>query len=373
MATNPLKRLTALHQSVWLDDIRRAWLGDGTLAHLIAEDGITGVTSNPAIFEKAIAHHSDYDAAIAELAQREVEGPDLYETLAVDDVRQAADLLRGVYQDTGARDGYVSLEVSPHHAHYTAATIIEAERLWSRVARPNVMIKVPATEAGLPAIRALIANGINVNVTLLFGIARYRAVVDAYLAGLEDRVHAGAPLNVASVASFFVSRIDTLVDARLDRLEAPRALALRGQAAIACTKLAYQAHRRLMTEGRWRALAERGARPQRLLWASTSTKDKRYSDVRYIDALVAPQTITTVPYETLAAYRNHGDPAIRIEDDLDAARALPAELAALGIDLEEMAAELEEEGVRKFAEPYDQLLAALARRSAELMNRPVQP
>lgn len=365
---NPLKRLTALHQSVWLDDIRRRWLVDGTLARLIAEDGITGVTSNPAIFAKAIAHHDDYDDEIADLAQRGVDGPALYETLAVDDIRQAADLLRGVYEDSGGRDGYVSLEVSPHHAHYTAATIVEAERLASRVARPNLMIKVPATDEGLPAIRALIANGINVNVTLLFGMARYRAVVDAYQAGLEERVHAHAPLNVTSVASFFVSRIDTLIDAKLDRLDTPQAQALRGQAAIACARLAYQERMRLMTEPRWQALAERGARPQRLLWASTSTKDRRYSDVKYIDALAAPQTVTTVPHETLAAYRNHGDPAVRITDDLCAMRALPTQLASLGIDLDEVAAQLEEEGIRKFSEPYDHLLAALSRRATELMN-----
>lgn len=370
---NPLKRLTALHQSVWLDDIRRRWLADGTLARLIAEDGVTGVTSNPAIFEKAIAHHDDYDVALSDLARRGVHGPALYETLAIDDIRQAADLLGGVYQESGGRDGYVSLEVSPHHAHYTAATIVEAERLASLVARPNVMIKVPATNEGLPAIRALIANGINVNVTLLFSLARYRAVVEAYLAGLEDRAHAGAPLDVASVASFFVSRIDTLIDAKLDRLDTPKAKALRGRAAIACAQLAYQEQRRLIMEPRWRALADLGARPQRLLWASTSAKDKRYSDVKYVEALIAPQTITTIPSETLAAYRNHGDPAIRIEDDLDAARALPAELAELGVDLDDVAAQLEEEGIRKFSEPYDHLLAALSRRSAELMNRPIQP
>jgi len=365
---NPLKQLTTLHQSVWLDDIRRRWLIDGTLARLIAEDGISGLTSNPAIFEKAIAHHEDYDAAIAELAQQDHSAPALYETLAVDDVRHAADLLRGVYDASGGRDGYVSLEVSPHHAHYTAATIVEAERLWSRVARPNVMIKVPATEAGLPAIRALIANGINVNVTLLFGLARYRAVVDAYMAGLEDRARAHVPPNVASVASFFVSRIDTLIDAELDRIGTPEAHALRGRAAIACAQLAYQTHRQLMAEPRWRALTAHGARPQRLLWASTSTKDEHYSDVKYVDALVAPQTITTVPYETLMAYRNHGNPAVRIEDELDAACALPGGLAALGIGLEEVAARLEEAGIRKFSEPYDQLLATLTRRSAELVG-----
>jgi transaldolase len=364
MTANPLRTLHALGQSVWLDDIRRAWLVDGTLARLVAEDGVSGLTSNPAIFEKAIAQHHDYDSAIAGAARRGLDSGAIYEELVLEDVGHAAELLRPVHAQSGGRDGYVSLEVSPHLAHDSGQTLAEAQRLWGLLGRANMLIKVPATRAGLPAIRRLIASGINVNVTLLFSVARYREVADAWLTGLEDRARAGLRLEgVASVASFFLSRIDTLVDKRLDAHGGAGAHELRGQAAVASARLAFQVYKELITSPRWLALASQGARPQRLLWASTSTKDPRYSDVKYVEPLIGPDTVNTLPIETLDAYRDHGQPRVRIEDDLAGARALPGRLAALGIDLEEAAQQLEEEGVRKFIEPYDRLLAALARPS----------
>jgi transaldolase len=358
---NPLLALEDLGQSVWIDDIRRAWLRDGTLARLIAEDGVRGVTSNPAIFEKAITRHDDYAADIARLSRPSRSAPALYETLVVDDIRAAADQLRPVFASSAGRDGFVSLEVSPHLAHDTDATVSDAQRLWDAVARPNLMIKVPATTAGLPAIRRLAALGLNVNVTLLFSVSRYRAVADAYLSGLEDRLRDGHALGggSASVASFFVSRIDTWVDARLDALATRQAAALRGTAAIGCARLAFQEFRRLLATPRWRALEDLGARPQRLLWASTGTKDRAYSDVRYVDALIGPDTVNTMPMATLDAFRDHGDPAVRVDAESEAAGALPAALAALGIDLDEMARDLELDGVRQFVEAHDRLLAAL--------------
>ena len=360
MKQNPLQQLVTLGQSVWLDDIRRAWLADGTLARLIEHDGVSGLTSNPAIFERSISQEPDYDDAIAAARRAGISGAALYEALAVDDIRRAADLLQPVYQTSGKRDGYVSLEVSPDIADQTSDTIDEARRLWARVARPNLMVKVPGTDAGMPAIRALVASGINVNVTLLFSVAQYRRTVYAYFNGVEDAVRNGVPPG-ASVASFFLSRIDTLVDRHLDALRAPRATALRGQAATACARLAYQEFKRLYASS-WQALAARHAEPQRLLWASTSTKDERYSDVKYLDDLVIPGTITTVPIETLAAYRDHGSPALPIEEKLTESRAVSAELTMLGLDLDALGEQLQREGVRKFRTAYQQLLATLDRR-----------
>lgn len=360
---NPLLELRALGQSVWLDDLRRGWLEDGTLARLIERDCLSGVTSNPAIFEKAIAESRDYDRAIADLAARGAAPSEIYESIVVEDVRHAADLLRPAYEESARRDGYVSLEVSPHLAHDTDPTCNEAVRLWRRVDRANLMIKVPATRSGLPAIRRLIAQGINANATLLFSVERYRAVADAYLAGLEDRAARGEALDrVASVASFFLSRIDTLIDERLDALAAREAQALRGRAAVACAQLAYRAYRDLMASPRWRALAERGARPQRLLWASTGTKDDRYSDVKYVEALIGPDTVNTMPIKTLDAFRDHGRLALRLDADPEDASALAPALARLGISLDAAAEQLEREGVEKFIEPFDRLHALIARR-----------
>jgi len=364
---NRLRRLEALGQSLWLDYIDRALLAGGGLERLIYDDGISGVISNPAIFEKAIAQHAEYDAAIMQLARNGLGAQDIYEELTIEDVRQAADLLRDVYEASCLRDGYVSLEVSPHLAYDTVATVAEAKRLWNRVGRPNLMIKVPATPAGLPAIRQLIAAGININVTLLFGVARYREVAESYLAGLEDRLASGGALDhIASVASFFLSRIDTLVDRFLDQNNWAQARELRGQTAIACARLAYHEYQGLVRCARWQALVAHGARSQRLLWASTSTKDPSCDNVMYVDALIGSDTINTLPPETLDAYRNHGCPGLRLEEHLHWAHDLPGHLAALGLDLDMVSDELERQGVQKFIEPYERLLVVLARRATEL-------
>ncbi len=363
MTTPPLQQLKALGQRIWLDDIRRDWLDDGTLAWMIDDDGVAGVTSNPSIFEKAIAHGSTYDAAIERLA-RGADARAICEALMLEDVGRAADLFRPQFDTSGGADGFVSHEVSPLLANDADATVAEARRLWSKLARPNVMIKVPGTCAGLAAIRELIAAGVNVNVTLLFGVDRYREVLDAFTTGLAQRAAAGAPLaGIASVASFFLSRIDTLVDRRLDAIGTPAAAALRGQAAIASARLAY-AHWRdaWLPSARWQALARAGAHPQRLLWASTSTKDKVYSPIKYVEALIGPDTINTLPLETIAVYHVHGAPQVRIGEEIDAARALPHRLAELGIDLASVADELERDGVRKFADAYEALLRAIEQR-----------
>ena len=364
---NPLNRLEALGQSLWLDYIERKLLTGGEMERLIRDDGISGVTSNPAIFEKAISQHAEYDAEIAELARRGLDTQKIYEELTAADVGLAADLLRGVYDASGRRDGYVSLEVSPHLAHDVAATISEARRLWDRVDRPNLMIKVPATLAGLAAIRILVAAGINVNATLLFGIARYREVAENYIAGLEDRMANGGALDrVASVASFFLSRIDTLADRILDQNKRAQAREFRGKTAIACARLAYHEYKALLQSARWKILAAHGARSQRLLWASTSTKDPAYDDVMYVEALIGDDTVNTLPPETLAAYRDHGNPMRRLGENLDASRALHGQLAELGLELDKVSDELETQGVQKFIEPYERLLVTLALRVTEL-------
>lgn len=379
---NPLRQLRDLGQSVWIDDIRRAWLADGTLARLIGDDGVAGVTSNPAILEKAMfgktgPEGNDYDAALRH-ADPFLPAERLYERLVLEDLRAAADLLRPLYDGSGGRDGFVSLEVSPHLADDTEGTIHEAERLWRAFDRPNAMIKVPATLAGLPAIRALLAEGININITLLFGVARYRKVVEAFLAAMEERAAARRPLRTpASVASFFVSRIDTLVDAELDTRDTPQARALRGQAAIATARLAHEEYLHWRTDPRWRRLAALGAHAQRLLWASTSTKDPAYPDVKYVEALVAPDTVNTMPRATLEAYRDHGAPAVRIHDGLDQARATWRRLEALGVAAERVSRQLEREGIGKFVEPYDRLLAGIGKvlvgQARGAAPRPVPP
>jgi transaldolase len=363
-STNPLRRVRALGQSLWLDDIRRAWLRDGHLARLIADDLLAGVTSNPAIFAKSIGEGAEYNEGIVNLARAGRSIDEIYETLALEDVRAAADLFGQTFSATNCSDGFVSLEVSPHLADDTQATVAEGLRLWGVFNRPNAMIKVPGTDAGLPAITELIAAGVNINVTLLFSVDRYRAVVDAYLAGLEQRARAGKPVDkVASVASFFLSRIDTLVDARLDGLKSIEAKAMRGRAAIACARLAYQHYKVWTTGQRWQALAAGGAKPQRLLWASTSSKDPAYSDTMYVDALIAPNTVNTLTPATVDAYRDHGDPAVRIEDDLAEAADTMRLLRDLGIDSNVVGQQLEREGVKKFREPFDALLATLKTRA----------
>lgn len=372
MGGNPLVRLGTLGQSIWLDYIRRDLMAGGGLRRLIEDDGLRGLTSNPAIFEKAIADSRDYDPEIRELALKGEGTEAIYEALTQRDVRSAADEFRPLYDSTDGRDGYVSLEVNPHLAHNTKGTIAEARRLWSALNRPNVMIKVPATAEGLPAVTQLTAEGINVNVTLLFGLPRYRQVAQAYIAGLEARLARREPVRrLASVASFFISRIDTLVDPLLDKISAqggPKAAlaeAARGQAAIASAKLAYQAYKEIFGSAGFGKLAAQGARPQRLLWASTGTKDPDYSDVKYIEALVGPETVNTAPLKTLEAYRDHGKPEARLEEGLGEARAVLERLAGAGIDLATVARQLEDDGVVKFNKPFDKLMAALERRAPQ--------
>ncbi len=367
MTDNPLNRLAALGQSIWLDYIRRQLIVHGDLRRLIDADGLAGMTSNPAIFEKAIGETHDYDDDIRTLALEGNGVAEIYETLSVRDVQDAADQFRPVYDRSDAGDGYVSLEVNPHLAHNTTGTIEEARHLWAALNRPNVFIKVPATREGLPAIQQLISEAINVNVTLLFGLPRYHEVVDAYLAGLESRIARGEPIGrVASVASFFLSRIDVLLDPLLERLiaeghaQAELAKQARGQVAIASAKIAYQINQEIFASPRAQRLAAKGGRLQRLLWASTSTKNPSYSDVKYVEALIGPGTINTLPMETLDAYRDHGDPRIRIRDDQELAGRTLRRLPELGIDLDQATQQLEDEGVEKFVRPFDKLMETLA-------------
>jgi transaldolase/glucose-6-phosphate isomerase len=371
---SPVAALRQYGQSVWLDYIRRSLIAGGELRRMVEVDGLGGMTSNPAIFEKAIDGSNDYAAAIEELSRDPRRGAkEIYEALAVRDIQDAADVLRAAYERTERHDGYVSLEVSPDLADDTEGTLHEARRLWKAVDRANVMIKVPATPAGIPAIRTLIAEGINVNVTLLFARSAYETVAHAYLEGLEERAAKGARLDhVASVASFFVSRIDSAVDALLDEKlktasgkERERLEALLGRVAIANAKAAYQSYKRIFKGPRWDALKARGAQTQRVLWASTSTKNPHYSDVLYVDELIGPDTVNTMPPETLAAFRDHGHPRPSLEDDPGAALEALAALEKAGISLEKVTEDLLRDGVRKFAEPFAKLLKAVERRSRE--------
>jgi len=378
MSTNPLLQLQALGQSIWLDLLRRGMISSGELRQLIDEDGLRGVTANPSIFEKAIAGSHDYDQAVRALAAQGRKAGEIYEILAIEDVQHAADLFRPVYDATQGRDGFASLEVSPHLANDTAGTIAEAHRFWDALARPNVMIKVPATPEGIPAVRQLTEEGINVNVTLLFGLDRYREVANAYLAGLEARAAAGRAIDrIASVASFFLSRIDVLVDPAFEQrmqgggAAGDAAAALRGRVAIASARIAYQMYKEIFGGEPFRRLSARGARPQRLLWASTSTKNPAYRDVMYVEALIGPETVNTLPLETLYAYRDHGDPASRLEEHVDEARRVLARLPEEGIDLGAVTAQLEREGVEKFNAALDHLVATLEARRRAAMAEPV--
>ncbi len=366
---NPLQALGEYGQSVWLDYIRRSLLTSGELQRLVAEDGLRGVTSNPAIFEKAITGSTDYRDALAALQGRPgLSAEAVYEDLAIADIRDAADVLRPVYERTARRDGYVSLEVSPSLARDTQGTLDEARRLWGAVGRPNLMIKVPATPEGIPAIQTLIGEGINVNVTLLFSQAAYERVAEAYLAGLEALAQRGGDLGgVASVASFFISRIDTAVDARLtERLKReanPRQQALLrgllGKVAIANARLTYQRYKEIFRTPRWQALAQQGAQTQRLLWASTGTKNPAYRDVLYVEELIGPDTVNTVPPATLDAFRDHGKVRPSLEEDIQGARDTMEALARVGISMQEVTDGLLQEGLRLFVEPFDKLLRAV--------------
>ena len=356
---NPLLELRKLGESAWLDDLGRGMLENGSLARLIREDGIAGVTSNPSIFANSMTTDPRYAQPIARLLPTVGSAMALYEELAIHDVRAAAGLFRGLYDSSSGGDGFVSFEVSPHLAYDSVGSLAEARRLWARLDLPNAFIKIPGTEAGLPVIRALIAEGINVNVTLLFSPERYRAVVQAYMDGLSERARNRRSLGtVASVASFFLSRIDTLVDRMLDDLAAsgqPAARALRGKAAIASAARAYEVFEASLATPQWQALSAQGARPQRLLWASTSTKDPSYSPIKYVEELVVPGTVNTMPLETINAYRRLGHPELRLERHLAEGADTREGLERLGVDAEAVAAQLEREGVAKFIEPFDKL------------------
>jgi transaldolase len=373
---NRLRELERYGQSIWYDSLRRGLIASGELARLIVEDGLKGLTTNPAIYDKALDTGHDYDAELATLLpRRDLDAKGIYEQLAVHDIQAAADLLRPVHDAAGGRDGFVSLEVAPVAARDAAATLDEARRLWRALGRPNVMIKVPGTPEALPAIRQLLGAGINVNVTLLFSRRAWADVAEAHLAALEDRAARGVPLGgVASVASFFVSRIDAVADALLDELcasaesdgVAERAEALKGRVAIANAQLAYQDWKALVAGPRWARVAGLGAQPQRLLWASTSTKDPRYRDVKYVEALIGPDTVDTVPPATFDAFRDHGRARPTLEEDLEGARRTMAELADLGISIDAITDRLLDEGVRLFAEPFEHLIARIEdRRAAE--------
>ncbi len=370
---NPLKELLNYGQSMWLDYIRRDLFTTGKLKQLINEDGLRGMTSNPAIFEKAIADSSLYDDMLKSLASRaDLDTTSRYEQIAIRDIQDAADTLRPVYEESKFRDGYVSLEVSPYLARKTQETIDEARRLWKTVKRDNVMIKVPGTAEGIPAIRQLIGEGININVTLLFAQEVYEKVAEQHIAGLEDLAGRGGKLNkMAGVASFFISRIDTLIDSLLnERLKtadsSQEALlkSLLGKVAIANGKLTYQAYQRIFSGPRWQALAAQGAQTQRVLWASTSTKNPHYRDVIYVEELIGPDTVNTMPPATIDAFRDHGRLRNALTEDVAGAAKVMQDLSRAGISMKEVTDKLTDDGVKLFADAFDKLLAAVAKSTA---------
>lgn len=369
------QQLLTLGQSVWLDFIRRGPLVSGEFDRQVAEDGVVGVTSNPTIFQQAIAKSTDYDTALAAAIAKGLEGEALFEALAIEDIQMACDRMRAVYDGSKGMDGRVSIEVSPRLAHDSAGTLAAAKRLHAAVARENVMIKIPATAAGLPAITGAIAAGISVNVTLIFSLARYAEVMEAYLLGLEQRAAAGGDLSrIRSVASFFISRVDSKVDAAIDAraatlpagsTERAELESLRGKAAVANARLAYAAFEEVFGAARFKALAAKGAHVQRPLWASTSTKNPAYRDVLYVEELIGPDTVNTIPPATLVAFNDHGVVETRIRNSMDEARALFGKLNALGVPVESLIDQLEGEGVTAFAKSYDDLLGAIETRRRE--------
>ena len=357
MEKNRVKQIKDLGQSIWLDFFDRKIMNNGDLKKMIEVDGIRGVTSNPAIFEKAISSSSDYNDDITSLSQQKNSNDDIFYGLAVKDIQRAADFFKAVYNESNGEDGFVSLEVSPHLARNTEGTIKQAMELWKAVDRKNVMIKIPGTAEGLPAIRKCISEGININVTLLFGLPRYREVAEAYISGLEDRLKSNRPVNVvASVASFFLSRIDVMIDPMLDEKGLN---SLKGEVAIASAKKAYQIYKEVFLGKRFKMLEEKGAKRQRVLWASTSSKNPSFSDTKYVDALIGPETINTVPLETLDAFRDHGKPANLLEEGLDKATNVLVQLKEKGINIDTITQKLEDEGIEKFNKPYDKLLDAI--------------
>ena len=368
MAKSRLHELSELGQSVWIDQITRQWLRDGTLRRLMDEDAVVGVTSNPTIFQKAISSGSAYDEQLRELLEEHDDGKEVFYRLAVQDIQDACDTLRPVWDAGEGKDGYVSMEVDPTLAYDQEATIEEALRLHEWIDRPNLFVKIPATKDGLGAIEECIAQGRSINVTLIFSLERYREVAEAYIRGLERLVDSGGdPKPVASVASFFVSRVDTEADRRLEEIGG-RALALRGQLAIANAKLAYQAWRELFSGERWERLAARGATNQRCLWASTSTKNPEYRDVLYVEELIGPETVNTMPLETVEAFQDHGEVRLTLAEDVDEARELLDKLAAAGVDYGDVTDTLEREGVEKFADSFRELLEGVEAKRGELVE-----
>jgi len=379
MSTNPLIELTKLGQSIWNDNIERKLITSGELKRLIDEDGLSGVTSNPAIFEKAIAGSDLYADQLRELATEGKSPMEIYEALAIRDIQMTADTLKEVYDRTGGTDGFVSLECSPLLANDTAGTIEEARRLWGLLDRKNVMIKIPGTQAGMPAIEQCIYEGININITLLFSLQAYEQTMEAYIRGLERRADENKPItNISSVASFFVSRIDTAVDKELERrieqatdeAEKAKLQSLLGRIAIANAKVAYQRYKKIFHGERFAALKQNGAQVQRPLWASTSTKNPVYPDVYYVEALMGPETVDTLPPATIVAFRDHGRPRVTIETNMDEERTVLTRLEEVGISLDQVTAHVLADGVRLFVEPFEKLLKTIESRAAEIRNRP---
>src|ERR687896_2276769 len=355
MSKSRLHQLSELGQSVWIDSLSREWLRTGELSRMMDEDAVVGVTSNPTIFQKAMAEGNWYDDQLREVLAEENDPKEIFLRLAFDDIREACDLMRSVWDETRGLDGYVSLEVDPHLAHDTEGTVEEAQRFHDTVDRPNLYVKIPATKAGLPAIEEMIARGKSINVTLIFSLQRYAEVAEAYIRGLERLVEAGGdPTPVTSVASFFVSRVDTEADKRLDAIGGRDHL--KGRLAIANAKLAYARYKEIFAGPRWEALAARGATPQRCLWASTSTKNPEYRDVMYVEELIGPMTVNTMPEETIRAFQDHGRVAPTLEQGLDEARQVFEQIAAAGIDYDDVVETLEREGVQKFADSFSELL-----------------
>jgi transaldolase len=377
MSANPLHELEKLGVSVWLDYLSRDIINSGKLRGLVQEDGLSGVTSNPTIFMKAITGSAVYDQPLKEMIENGERDPkELFLGLALRDVADAADILRPVYERDGGRNGFISIEVSPDLAYDTEATIKEARRLFSAIGKKNILVKVPATREGLPAIEELISEGVNVNVTLLFSIKRYEEVMEAYLRGLERRLKAGLPVGEASsVASFFVSRVDTLVDKlleeKLSSLEKDKAKGLMGKAAVANAKLAYRKYREVFSGKRFSALKEKGAHIQCLLWGSTGTKNPAYSDIKYVEEIAGPDIINTMPEKTIKAFKDHGNPRATIEKGLDEAEAVFKELKALGIDMDQVTQQLEDEGVKLFSDSFFSLLKEIASKRDALVSEKV--
>jgi transaldolase/transaldolase/glucose-6-phosphate isomerase len=354
---NNVKSIHDLGQSIWLDFFDRELMDSGKLQKLIDEDGLAGITSNPSIFQKAVDSSSDYDEDIRKLASEGKSNEEIFFGFAVNDIQRAADILKPVYDDAKGTDGFVSLEVSPHLANDTEGTIKQARQLWKSVGRKNVMIKIPGTKEGLKAIRQCISEGININITLLFGLPRYREVTEAYLSGLEDRLKNHQPIDhIESVASFFLSRIDVMLDPVLKEKNLNN---LVGEIAIDSAKEAYQIYKEVFFSERFRNLEKQGAHKQKVLWASTSSKDPSFSDVKYVEALIGPDTINTLPLETIEAFRDHGKAAAHLENNLIQTRQQLAQLKENGINIDEITQKLEEEGVQKFNKAYDSLLKAI--------------